>query len=536
MCSIVAQSQDIKATEVRVTEEFKPSIPEANKLNESASFEDTIKVDKSQDYSVDQYNLRTNYKTRPLKAAKVKAVSLTKLYNSNVSVGFGDNWNSRFSVLHNSNRSKDVSYGVLMQHSSYQYRPKNHHVKNSNNTLNVFGKRLTSSHIFVGNLDYDRTATLYFNTSSPFEEKYFRNRFAYSKLSFSAISKSNEGDRLIKKVDFFLSDLNEMSENQIHLSADVQNKIAGYPIEIEIELNKYLNYNNKDSEYENEEMNELHFVPQTNFDKFGINFLTGLNLHYDSDGIAISPIINATKELVKNILLIHGGIRHSERRNTLKSFTDQNPYIHSYGTNQAILSRDTLLQSFTTTSKDELYLSIRNVLGKDEVLEGSLAYAKVKNFANFSEIYDGNYNRFLTVYADVNQLHIGANYERKLIKMLSVYAKVNYFNWDKEVYYKSKLTIDVKTSINLRDKIKAIPSINYIGSRMTYYNNLLVSELVVPAELPAQFHANFMLEYKYTKILSAYLQLNNLTNSKEVLFRGYQEIGFNGVFGINYSF
>ena len=130
----------------------------------------------------------------------------------------------------------------------------------------------------------------------------------------------------------------------------------------------------------------------------------------DESQNVISPIINAAKELVKNILLIHGWIRHSERRNTLKYFTDQNPYIHSYGTNQAILSRDTLLQSFTTTSKDELYLSIRNVLGKDEVLEGSLAYAKVKNFVNFSEIYDGNYNRFLTVYADVNQLHIGANY------------------------------------------------------------------------------------------------------------------------------
>ena len=60
MCSIVAQSQDIKATEVRVTEEFNPSIPEANKLNESAFFEDTIKMDKSQDYSVGQYNLKTN--------------------------------------------------------------------------------------------------------------------------------------------------------------------------------------------------------------------------------------------------------------------------------------------------------------------------------------------------------------------------------------------------------------------------------------------------------------------------------------------
>ena len=64
--SISAQSQDIKATEVRVTEDFKPSIPEAQKLNEQASFEDTLKQDKRQDYFVNQYNLKAYFvsKTR----------------------------------------------------------------------------------------------------------------------------------------------------------------------------------------------------------------------------------------------------------------------------------------------------------------------------------------------------------------------------------------------------------------------------------------------------------------------------------------
>ena len=42
------KAQDIKATEVRVTEQFVPSVPEASKLNEQATFSDTIKVDKSQ--------------------------------------------------------------------------------------------------------------------------------------------------------------------------------------------------------------------------------------------------------------------------------------------------------------------------------------------------------------------------------------------------------------------------------------------------------------------------------------------------------
>ncbi|MEE2700397.1 MAG: hypothetical protein VYD71_03425 [Bacteroidota bacterium] len=536
ICSTVVQSQDIQTTEVRVTEEFNPSIPEASKLNEQASFADTLKEDKSQTYSIKQYHIKADYKTRPLKAAKVKDESILKLYKSKVSLGLGDNWNKDISLLHNSKRSQDFNFGLLMHHLSNQYKPTNYQVKNSKNTLYLYGKKIGASHIYLANFDYDRITASYFNTSSSFEEKYFRNRFAYSKISVSAISRSNVTDRLIKKVNFFLSDLNEMSENQIHLSADLANKIAGYPIDIEVELNDYLNYNNKDSKYDPEEMKELHFVPQTNFDRFGMNFHAGFNLHYDRDGVAISPIINATKEFVKNILWVHGGIRHTEQRNTLKSLGDENPYIHSFGTNQSILTDNTLLQTLTTTSKDELYLTMRNVLGKDEVFEGTIAYAKVKNFANFFAVDNNEYNRFLIDYLDVSQMHISANYERILNNMLSVNVQANYFNWNKEVYYKPNLRVDVSTPINLRDKIKAVPSISYLGNRMTYSKNLLDSELGMTNELSGQLHANLMVQYIYTKILSAYLQFNNLTNSNEFLFEGYQEIGFNAVFGVNYSF
>ena len=144
MCSISVQSQDIKATEVRVTEGFKPSIPEANKLNEQASFADTLKVHKSQTYSAGQFNLKTNYKTRPLKAAKVKDESIPKLYGNQASIGFGDNWNKRFSFSHNSKRSIDFNYGLFLQHISNQYKPQNYQVKNSQNVFNVYGKNQNS--------------------------------------------------------------------------------------------------------------------------------------------------------------------------------------------------------------------------------------------------------------------------------------------------------------------------------------------------------------------------------------------------------
>lgn len=535
MCSISVQSQDIKATEVRVTEGFKPSVPEANKLNEQASFADTLKVDKSQTYSVNQYNLKTNFKTRPLKAAKVKDESISKLYDSQASIGFGDNWNKRFSFLYNSKRSIDLNYGLFLQHISNQYKPENYQVKNSQNIFTLYGKKITSSHIFIANLEYDRRTALYFDMSSPEEEKYFRNRFTFSKVSMTAINKNNT-ESLIKKVNFFLSDFNEMSENQVHLSADLEKEIHSMPINIEIEFNNFLNYNNKDSRYEPLDLKELHFVPQASFNKIGINFQAGLNFHYDPYGVAVSPLINATKELVKDILLISGGIRHNEERHTLKTISDVNPYIHTYGSNQAIISGNGFLQELKSTAGEELFFSMRNKLGANEVFEGSIAYGQFTDFANFIGLDNGDYYRFFIDYLDLKQLQISLDYTRVLNDVISVDAQADYFNWNEEVYYKPNLTIVVSTPINLRDKIRAVPSINYMASRIAQHENILVNEPVIRTELPAQFHANFMLVYNYSKILSAYLQLNNLTNSKEVLFKGYQEIGFNGVFGINYSF
>ncbi len=534
MCSIAVKSQDIKATEVSVTEGFKPSIPEANKLNEQASFTDTLKVDKSQTYSTGQFNLNTNYKTRPLKAAKVKDESIAKLYDNRTSIGFGDNSNKRFSFLHNSKRSADFNYGILLQHISNKYKPQNHQVKNSQNLFNLSAKKITSSHVFITNLEYDRRTALYFNISSKEEEKYFRNRFAFSKFSMTALNKSSR-QSLIKKVNFFLSDFNEMSENQVHLSADLEKEINSIPINIEIEFNNFLNYNNKDSRYEPLDLKELHFVPQASFDKIGINFQAGLNFHYDPYGVAVSPLINATKELVKDILLISGGVRHNEEKHTLKSVSDVNPYMHSYGSNQAIISGDGFLQELKSTAGEELFFFMRNTLGPNEVFEGSIAYGQFTDFANFLGLDNGDYNRFVIDYVDLKQLQISLDYTRELNDVISVDAQADYFNWNKEVYYKPNLIADISLLISLRDKIKIIPSIKYTGTRLSNNEDSSISQILV-ADLPSQFHADLMLQYKYTKILSAYLQLSNLTNSQELLFKGYQEIGFNGVFGINYSF
>jgi len=542
-------AQDIGTTEVRVVEGFIPTIPQASRLNEKAAFSDTIKKDRTQEYAVVETDLKSDYKTRPLKAAKVKADKIAQLYGTKVGLGFGNAWTTKASILHNSKRSKTLSYGVLLNHFANKYdvvysssTKFSNTAKNSKNTMHLYGKKMSASHIFMANLDYDRRTTNWIVQNPAFTNDYSGslNRFAYTKLSFSAISKELATDKLKHHTTFFVSDLNELSENQIHLSTNLSKTINGLPFSLEIELNDYLNYNNSDSKFESTNVQSFHFSPSTSLTKYGFDFDLGLEFHYLSDDtpFEVFPQIKATKELVKDILLVYGGLRHSEQRHTLKSLSDVNPYIHSYGTNQAIFSGNAVLQNLKTTDTDELYVAMRNVLAKDEVFEGGVAYGTVQNFAHFVGSDDLRYNRFLVDYIDVKQLHINVNYDRKINEIIGLNASANYYNWDVEVYHKPNFTCDISAPINLRNKIKVAPSLSYIGKRKT--NSSFDSQPaflpILLEELPSQFHMNLGVYYNYTKNISAYLKLNNLTNSKQDVWIGYREVGFNGLLGLNYSF
>ena len=535
-------AQDIGTTEVTIVEGFNPTIPEAIRLNEKAAFADTIKKDKTQQYTYIKNDLKSDFKTKPLKSAKVKPDKIAQLYATKVALGFGNAHVKKASILHNSMRSRTLSFGLLLNHFSNKYNDDSNALyKNVKNSMHLYGKKISDSHIFMANLDYDMMTVLFWDENLTLSnEENYRNRFAYSKISLSAISKELAADKLKYHTTFFISDLNELSENQIHLGANLSKTINSLPFSFGIELNDYLNYNNKDSKFESTNVQSFHFSPSTSLTKYGFDFDLGLEFHYFSDGtpFEVFPQIKATKELVKDVLLVYGGLRHSEQRNTLKSLSDENPYIHSYGTNQTILSGNAILQNFKTTDTDELYVAMRNVLSKDEVFEGSVSYGVVQNFAHFFGADNLKYNRFLIDYIDVKQLHVNVNYVRKINEIIDLNANANYYNWDMEVYHKPNFTFDISAPINLRNKIKLAPSLSYIGKRKT--NSSFDSELVflpiLLEELPSQFHMNLGVYYSYTKNISAYLKLNNLTNSKQDFWIGYREVGFNGLFGLNYSF
>jgi len=538
-------AQDINPTEVTVVEGFIPSIPSSEKITETASFTDTVEIDKTQTYRFLDKTIDANYKAKPLKAATISGEKLSDLYASKVTLGFGSQFTTLSRITVNSLRTDNFSYGLTLNHFANSYRDKKY--KNSLNQVNLYGKKIGEKNIIVSNFQYDRRTAFYFQelSISP-EEKYFRNRFAYTKLGASIVSKELSADLLKHYTTFFISDLNEQSENQIHLSSVLSKTIKGYSINLELEFNNYLNYSREEISFGREKRNikSFHFSPSTSFSKYGFDFDLGLELHYQSDEfdsiMEIFPQIKITKNLVKNILSMEGGVRHLENRHTMKSLSDENPYIHSFGTNQSVISNGyTLL--LKTTDVDEAYISMRNVLGKGEVISGSVAYGHVKNLQSFVLTPNITYNRFLSYYQDVWQLHVNANYEWQINDLLGIHANANYYNWGEEtVSQRAKVDAEASLSVNFQDKIKVYSSLSYLGKRSSVLGSYSYDEIIIVPnnnyELNPQLHANLLIHYNYSKLMSAFVKINNITNSKKDIWEGYREIGINALFGLSYSY
>jgi len=519
-------AQDISTTEIKVVEGFVPEVPDAIRLNEQARFSDTIKKDRAQNYEILNVNLASDYKTKPLSAAHVKDDKISKLHSTKIGFGFGSSWTTQGSLVHNSKRSKNISYGVIFDHFAHKYSV----ASNNKNIACLYAKKITSSHIFNLNLDYDRRVASYYGddpiilSNSSYKLGDLKNRFAYTKLTLAAISKQDSNQKLNHSTRFFLSDLNEFSENELHVSSNFSRLLYELPFCLAIRFDNYFRYYNPEIRLEEENLKYFSFSPSTSIKKYGFDFDFSVDFEFLSDNpVGLFPQIGVTKELVQDILLLNGGLRYSSQMQTLKLLSDQNPYIHSFGSNQSIIGSLEPPNTLKLTGLHEFYLAMRNLLGKNEVFEGSIAYGKVKNLAYFN-VDD---HRFEIEYVDAKQLHAYAIYNKSINELVDLELVINYFAWNKKVYQKPNVTLKFSAPINLRDKIKAAPSISYMSPRRLTESGVFLSH---------QFHVNIGLYYFYSEQLSAYLQLNNLTNSKEDFFWRYREIGFNGLVGLEYLF
>ena len=538
-------SQDLKTTEIRVVEGLDVSVPDANKLNVKAFFMDTTKIDKTQKYSFVDKALYSSFNTRPLTAARIKNKNQINTNSTNISLAFGNNsyqsGKFNFSKMHN--RSFYYGIGLSIQNSEFNTSTDELNVLRKNPVFYLYAKNIFKKNIVSSKISHQRITTNHgFSKSS-------ESQFSYSELSLKMNSrgKDNSFDHIS---EISLKDLNSKIENHVFIGTEISKTINSIPIALELEFNNYLNYQNNDDIFDREELDVkiLDISPKLSFAKYGFDINIGFNLGIENNNAEntadIFPLLEISKELVDNVINLSFGVDRSDYRNTLASLTKENPYIHSFGLNANedpslnIVDTINFSHKLETTDIYEAFLNLDNKLSNNEMLSFKLAYGKILNHHSFILTTINDQRKFEIEYLDVWQLRANASYQKEFNNLIALYIDINY-NWhDEVVSNKAVLTGQISLPVTLRNKIKALPSLSYIGPREA----LILSGLFIePAEyetiqLDHLYFLDLDINYNYSEKIGFSIKANNILNVTTPFWNGYEEMGINFSLGLNYIF
>ena len=538
-------SQDLKTTEIRVVEGLDVSVPDANKLNVKAFFMDTTKIDKTQKYSFVDKAIYSSFNARPLTAARIKNKNQINTNSTNISLAFGNNsyqsGKFNFSKMHN--RSFYYGIGLSIQNSEFNTSTDELNVVRKNPVFYLYAKNIFKKNIVSSKISHQRITTNHgFSKSS-------ESQFSYSELSLKMNSRGqdNSFDHIS---EISLKDLNSKIENHVFIGTEISKTINSIPIALELEFNNYLNYQNNDDIFDREELDVkiLDISPKLSFAKYGFDINIGFNLGIENNNAEntadIFPLIEISKELVDNVINLSFGVDRSDYRNTLASLTKENPYIHSFGLNANedlslnIVDTINFSHKLETTDIYEAFLNLDNKLSNNEMLSFKLAYGKILNHHSFILTTINDQRKFEIEYLDVWQLRANASYQKQFNNLIALNIDINY-NWlDEVVSNKAELTGQISLPVTLRNKIKATPSLSYVGSREA----LILSGLFIePAEyetiqLDHLYFLDLDINYNYSEKIGFSIKANNILNVTTPFWNGYEEMGINFSLGLNYIF
>lgn len=538
-------SQDLKTTEIRVVEGLNVSVPDANKLNIKAFFMDTTKIDKTQKYSFVDKGIYSSFNTRPLTAAKIKNKNEINTNATNISLAFGNNsyqsGKFNFSKMHN--RSFYYGIGLSIQNSEFNTSTDKLNVVRKNPVYYLYSKNIFKKNIVSSKISHQRITTNHgFSESS-------ESQFLYSELSVKMNSRG-EKNSFDHVSEISLKDLNSKVENHVFIGTEISKTINSVPIALELEFNNYLNYQNNDDVLDREELDVkiLDISPKFSFAKYefdiNIGFILGIENNNAENTADIFPLLEISKELVDNVINLSFGLDRSDYRNTLTSLTKENPYIHSFGLNAQegssvhIVDTINFSHKLETTDIYEAFLNLDNKLSNNEMLSFKLAYGKILNHHSFILTTINDQRKFEIQYLDVWQFRANASYQKEFNNLIALNIDINY-NWlDEVVSNKARLSGQISLPVTLRNKIKTIPSLSYIGSREA----LILSGLFIyPAEyatiqLDHLYLLNLDISYNYTEKIGLSIKANNILNVTTPFWNGYEEMGVNFSLGLNYIF
>lgn len=585
--SVVFAQRDTTLTqEVEVVKAYKPSISDANKINEMPKIKEEEPQKPTFNYSIYSQPIYNTFSVNTLKAATFADRPKKDTGFGMVRAGVG-NYNKPYGELFfNSQNTKNTIFGLHGRHLSSHGKLKlegGDRVKApfSENEAEMFIKHLFRSSILSVNLDFDHNGFNYYgypNDSIPMVLKQdgqditlqgTKQAFTKGGLNINLVNTAAGTSDITFDFNFLYQYFGTKTDQKEHFGefmADIKKPLetgtgmlkAGMTfVQADQVFNKNLQAIGESQQI------WLTAQPAYYLGKDVANIKIGLKtwfvLDNEADAIAkIAPNIRANFAPVKEIINIFAGLDGNYINNHYSKIAYENPFVdpthdvrnsfeklHLYGGFDGKFATKTNFKISVDYSKindQPLYYLFGYVYPSASSTANAPDPSVVEN--DFSVFYDNmdllkfNLEIFHASSEKMNLLLSGNYY---IYKMANEEKAWNMPDWDAKMSLSYNITeqLSVATDLYLIGQREAfVLDVNEFDPRPMKFNEL--AELTTATRksyiLNTAFDLNFNTTYKITQQFSIFAQLNNFGFQKYQRWLGYPVQSFNVLGGLSYSF
>jgi hypothetical protein len=523
--------------EVDVVKPYEPAVSDAHKIDVFPAINDSVVIKPTIQYNINPVMINTEYQVSAISAAKMTSMPISKLYKSYIKLGIGNYTTPLAEICINSARSKKYTGGVFFGHQSSSGKLKLENGDKvfagySETAAELFGKKyLKNAFLYAngrlqGNTVYDYG--YYPELDTVLEKGNIRQNYFLASVSTGVKSMNLDSSKLTYDLGLmynFFQDRVKHGENNIDINAKFQKLYKGFLVGLNTNFD-LLKRNAKldSSKYAN---SVFMLDPWMGLSSNEYHLFGGLKIYFPNEDNTLKPSFIPYAEFqftaVKDVLIPYVGVGGHLDNHSYHNIAFENPFI-----------TPTLLVKNSVTRS--MYGGVKGSLGAKASYIIKVDFSHLKDhYFYVNDTASVLRNTFTVVYDNGTMFNGYAEMNYDYSELLSFGLKANYYDYnlehEKYAWHKPNFDLTFSTNYNLRNKILVNFDIVAVGKR--YAKEFSVNQ--PDKVLSGTIDFNLGIEYRYTKILSAWLKLNNITASKYYKWNQYPTQRFNAMAGITYS-
>lgn len=531
-------AQEMIDKEIVVVKPYQPSLSDAYKINVLPRVSDSISIRPSFEYSIQPKKFDTRFQVRPINAARMVGTPLTKLYKSYLKLGMGTYIDPLLEININSLREKNRQWGIALKHYSINGKLKldnDEKVKSGyfENSASIYGKKIFRKSYLSGKIGGAFDGANFYGyhpsfTDTSLQKENIRQNWLKldGRLKMGSIHKDSLHLNWTGILDYYYTyDHYKNTEHAVELNADFNERFRSGMI-YGLNVGGAYYYTGESIDSSNNVIVRLNpWLGKTTSEYI---YRLGVGLALDVHGTKAKPHFYPEAmlqiNLVKGILIPYFGVDGKLKVNNYRAVADMNRYIVPG------------LKVENTNYKIRGYAGLKGSFTRAISYEMDASYSLVDKMPLFvNDTLDLLGNTFDVAYDNLEWVQIRGEVQYRRSERFRSYLTVVYDYYRMEAMEKPwhlpNLLVMADGEYNLHNKILVDLGIYYMGKRYAQCTNL-DTEMIT---LDGFVDLNLGFEYRYTKILSGFIRVNNILGSRIYTWNQYPGMGFNVQFGFTYA-